>query len=429
MNCEILSTLYIRSNGDIPCNDDAGEKIILGNVTANSSGWDAVSLFQNSNYEKIRDSLRDGVAPWPDTCSRCAFFRPNEPFVDLLAKRTIHKLQVEPSLACNLRCPCCSNLAQVRTRPRPFRMSLELFEATLSGLRGAIFDVVEIEYCGQGEPLLNPDFPQFIRLAREYFPDTKQRLITNGNFSYWKATGGNRLDEIFVSCDGVHQRSYQQYRRNGNVDVAIQFMRDVPRSIGGKSQVLVWKYILFEFNDSDAEIYAAQKLAQEIEVDTMLFVFTHSRYRSQRYSANNAASFPVHFPNVITNATPVHYQDSELPNLTLCSVEDAFIDDDKWLKIRGWAVSHEGITAVRLAVDGQVIGYARVGLPRPDILATYAGFSELNSGFDFAGPLPGQVPDKPVIDVTVLTPQGPLKTVRQVCRRSSDKARSATPSI
>src|SRR3954465_9291769 len=129
MNCEILSTLYIRSNGDIPCNDDAGEKIRLASGDVGDCGWDLEKALNNDNYAHIRDAYQAGRVPWLDTCPGCAFFRPNEPFSDSLAIKRIRKVQVEPSLACNLRCPCCSNHIQIRTRPRPFQMPLELFDS------------------------------------------------------------------------------------------------------------------------------------------------------------------------------------------------------------------------------------------------------------------------------------------------------------
>src|SRR4051812_43581779 len=180
MNCEILNTLYIRSNGDIPCDDDAGEKIRLGCIEPGAAGWDAEQALTGETYAHIREAFRDGKVPWLDTCPGCAFFRPNEPFADPLSEKRIRKMQIEPSLACNLRCPCCSNHVQIKTRPRPFQMPLELFETALAGLSRASFAIGEIEYAGQGEPLLHRGFPQFVDLARHYFPTTTQRVITNG---------------------------------------------------------------------------------------------------------------------------------------------------------------------------------------------------------------------------------------------------------
>lgn len=155
---------------------------------------------------------------------------------------------------------------------------------------------------------MNREFRKFISLARKYFRETCQRLITNGNFDYFEATGREPLDEIFVSCDGVRQSSYEQYRVRGQVDLALDFMRAIPKNIGDRRQHVVWKYILFEFNDSDEEIKEAQSKAQELKVDTLLFVYTHSRFKSNRHTVKNAGEFPIYYPNVTTNATPIHYR-------------------------------------------------------------------------------------------------------------------------
>lgn len=313
MNCEILHTLYVRSNGDVPCNDDAGENVLLGRIASQNARWTPQSLFSNHRYRHIREQLASGNMPWPTVCRGCAFFRPNEAFADPLAQKLIRKIQIEASLACRLRCPGCSNRFQVQIRPQPFHMDLALFERLLGTLRSEDYAVDEIEYCGQGEPLQHPRFPEFVRLARAHFPATRQRLITSGNFAFATATAGERLDEIMVSCDGAGQESYEQYRIGGRFERPIQFMRDALRAEPGRPGALVWKYILFEWNDSPEEIRRAQELAAELGVHAILFVFTHSKGKSRRFTPENVAEFPVHFPNVVTNATPIHYQHSDTP--------------------------------------------------------------------------------------------------------------------
>ena len=305
MNCEILEPLYVRSNGDIPCNCDTGEQVLLGRIAPEEPSWDIDKVLANSSYTHIRATLSAGVAPWGDICTQCAFFRRDEAYSDNLTLRRIRKIQIEPSLACNLACPCCSNMTQIHSRPKPHLMKLEVLETLFQSLSQNSFSSVgEILYAGQGDPLMHPNFSEFVRLVRKYQPIAHQYLCTNGNFDYRKTTQGEFIDTIFVSCDGAFQQSYEQYRIGGDVNKAIQFMKDVPKTGDGRKQRLIWKYILFEFNDTDEELIAAQHLANSIGVDTLQFVFTHSRFKSVKYRPENFADVPIKYPNVITSVTP-----------------------------------------------------------------------------------------------------------------------------
>jgi hypothetical protein len=99
VNCVILNDLYVRSNGDIPCYDDAGEAIILGRVQLEKN-WSISSVLSNPLYTHIRDSLQAERAPWRTICSNCALFHPHERFFDNFTNRKIRTIQIETSLAC-----------------------------------------------------------------------------------------------------------------------------------------------------------------------------------------------------------------------------------------------------------------------------------------------------------------------------------------
>lgn len=313
MNCEILRTLYLRSNGDVPCNDDAGENKLLGLVRPRAEPWPADALLGNHRYRHIRESLRAGVPPWPDICPGCAFFRPHEPLHDGLAERRIRKIQVEPTLACRLKCPGCSNRLQVQVRPQPLRMDPALFGQVLRGLADGGYAVQEIEYCGQGEPLAHPEFPAFVALARRLFPAAHQRLITSGNFAYADTAGVEPPDEIMVSCDGAFAESYARYRVGGRIEDVLRFLREAQAESGPRRPIVIWKYILFEWNDSPEEILAAQRLADEIGVRYLLFVLTHSAGKSRRYTLETIGDLPRVSRRVVANATPEHYRDTADP--------------------------------------------------------------------------------------------------------------------
>jgi len=311
MNCEILKTIYVRSNGDIPCNCDTGEQVILGNISTENPLWDIQEIFENESYTNIRKDLSSGQIPWGDICTKCAFFRRDEPFSESLPHRKLRKIHLEPTLACNLECPGCSNSTQIKTRPKPHLMKIEMLETLFRSLSKNSYSVEEILYSGQGDPLMHPKFSEFVKIIREYCPTTRQTLCTNGNFDYWKTTQGRFIDTIYVSCDGVFQENYEKYRVRGEVNKPIQFMKEVAKAGSKGKQQLIWKYILFEFNDSEEELIAAQKLANSIGVDTLLFVFTHSKYKSFQYPPERVSNLPIIYPNVTTNLTP-HFSNKDL---------------------------------------------------------------------------------------------------------------------
>jgi wyosine [tRNA(Phe)-imidazoG37] synthetase (radical SAM superfamily) len=398
VNCEILDTLYVRSNGDVPCDDDAGEGIILGRIGPDPVSVD--SLLRNESFSHIRAALRSGVAPWPGVCERCAFYRPFHPPTDGLGERRIRKIQIEPSLACRLRCPACSNHLQIRYRPKPWTLARDTLSALLSGLVREQYRVDEVEYCGQGEPLLHPSFASLVDAVRSALPNTRQRLITSGNVEYATTVGGRALEEIFVSCDGLHQSSYEKYRVRGDVAVALRFLEDIPPVVDGIRQMKVWKYILFEFNDSDEEITETQQRAQDLGVDVMIFVFTHSKHRSERWTAENVAEFPILFPNVTTSATPIHDQlrrdgiaSAAWTPTTRFGRRTAHVEIDEMVArgsrvmARGWAWRRGGLDSLELRIDGQPVGVARIGLPRPDVAQAFPDYGP-RTGFAVSGALP-----------------------------------------
>ena len=298
MDCVILETLYLKANGVFPCHDDAGEVIPLAQL---EDGFSLRGLLEGG-HDHIRRELEAGRAPWPGTCERCGFFRPDQPY----RARTAHRIttfQVEPTLHCTLACPGCSRAQQIKTRPGPRSLTLDRFEQLLKTAIAEQIEIECIEYCGQGEPLAHREFHGFVAKARQIMPGTRQRLITNGNYDYSKVMLDQHLDEIIVSCDGATADSYPIYRKHGDFARVQTFIADAAHAT--PRPFLIWKYILFEFNDSTPELQRAQQLALDHGVDVLLFVVTHSTGRSQRYTQRNLERLLDLIPFATVNTTPV----------------------------------------------------------------------------------------------------------------------------
>ena len=380
----------MRTNGDIPCYDDAGAGIILGRV---SPGRSLGECLQNEHFTHIRTALRSGFAPWGDVCASCAMLRPNEPFADLLASKRIVTFQVEPTLACALACPACTRTVDVRDRPKPLKMSLETFETALRGLRDGGYSVEQIEYCGNGEPLNHPRFSDFVRAARGFFPETRQRLVTNGNFSYLRCLENVGVDEFIVSCDGARQGSYEKYRVNGCIADVFKFMADIPPEAGGRRQTKIWKYILFEFNDSDDELIEAQNKAVELGCDGLMFVLTHSAFRSQRYTRANFGGAPLRTPRAFFDCTPIQKKDllpleretSATPFVHadgwIAMVDEISCEDNGVMAMRGWVLADSDVAEIEVYHNSRLVGRPGLAALRLDVLRAFPEFKRPNSGF------------------------------------------------
>lgn len=413
MDCDILRTLYLKSNGEVLCNDDAGEQVRLGAIEPQRPGWSIEALLDGEPYRQIRQAFSADQVPWEGICERCAFLRRGLPMDDALSARTIPRLQLEPSLACNLRCLDCSNPAQRRERKPPHVMPLETFEAVLRSLRDARYRVECLEYCGQGEPLTNARFWQFVEVARELMPHTRQRLITNGNFDYGETLRGQALDEIYVACDGLYQESYEQYRKKGRVDRALRFMEDVPARLGGRRQQLVWKYILFQFNDDREELIEAQRTAEQLGVDTLQFTVTQSECRSRAFTIDNLATLPIVSDHTVIEPCPGHHEGMRYgrrrrttflppherrhpllgrwwqPRRTFhAHLDEVICFAGGVLALRGWAAARQRLSHVRILCDGEIVGRAELARDREDVLCAFPQFHRQRCGFYLCRPAP-----------------------------------------
>ena len=343
----------------------------------------------------MRAAFAAGEVPWPGICEHCALLRPDEPFgADLIAQKIIQKIQLETSLACALKCPSCSNMTQLRSRPGSVHMSIALIANMLTELTQAGFRIETIEFCGQGEPLNHPRFRDILTTIRQLCPDTRLRLVTNGNHDHSAKIGAHLIHETIVSVDGVHQDSYAQYRVNGRVERALAFLRDavaVQRELGG---TVIWKYILFTSNDSDAEILEAQRVAQEIGVDRLWFVHGHGPMQSRKFTFENARSFPIVYPRVKLQSHPSYNRTARIwnklgPGVCLGGAPGAVWLDNLVLHGNGTASLSGWINAaaprfdqIRLALnDGEWTGFA-CDIHRHDVTAANPLFVNPVCGFD-----------------------------------------------
>ncbi|MBL9189267.1 MAG: hypothetical protein JNK23_17425 [Opitutaceae bacterium] len=413
MNCEIFKILYLRANGEVACNCGSGEKINLG-WTAADPQWSATQLFTNPRYQRMADAFQRNELPWGEVCTRCVFLRPNEPFHNALAEKRLEKVHVEPSLACALRCPGCTRIYQIKERKGPVFMPVPVYRRTLQSLRDEGYTVALFYFCGQGEPLSHPQIEDIIAATREFFPTTPVVINTNGNYKFAEVfSRGIYPDKLIVSVDGLNQSSYEQYRINGDVSTALQFMHDAKRA-PGRAPAVEWKYILFTYNDSDEELIASQRRAAELGIDSLQYVVTHTQEKSRRFTPDNIEDLPIVWPLAYPETTPhLYFKRPEARALTVTNsglapdfagagrVQISLDDARYWsgrLFLRGWAMGLDGSApqALRIRINQAELGAAQIGLVRDDVLAAYPQLGNRTAGFNATCELPRALITDPV---------------------------------
>ncbi len=152
----------------------------------------------------------------------------------------IYTLVVEPSSKCNLACTFC-DLHSGRfegTDALKGQMTDATFFRIVEQLARLPFALKELQYHGNGEPLMNKKLPDFVRYAKLRGVADKHRLTTNGTMLTPKNLENvidAGIDEIHVSLDVAEQDAYKELKGcdlyskvEANLDHAISYMEQRP---------------------------------------------------------------------------------------------------------------------------------------------------------------------------------------------------------
>jgi Radical SAM superfamily len=281
--CTQLFQLFVKSDGMISCSC-----MRYWDILADAREVDVGEFFNGKLMQFIRECFVEGYEPF-EFCKDCASRKSSFDSTALIHKQI--SLHIEPSNQCNLFCEACLCTYERFTDNTPPRRSLDygLYEKILRDIHRAGLHLTRLALVGFGEPLFNSRTPDMARLGRELFPSAYIFVDTNGNFG--KRRAGELADcginEVRIALDGIDQASYEPYRRNGDFDRAWQFARDLAQAIRDtkSSTRAIWKYILFNHNDSNEQILTAVRMAAEIGV-TIVFDGTVGDSASRRTSAD-----------------------------------------------------------------------------------------------------------------------------------------------
>ncbi len=174
-------------------------------------------------------------------------------------------LSVEPTTACNLRCPECPSGLRQFTRPTG-NLKQDFFTDTLAQLGR---DLVYLIFYFQGEPYINPKFLEMVAHAhrRGIYTITS----TNGHFlspANARATVASGLDRVIISVDGTDQETYSAYRKEGKLANVLEGARNLVAARGEAG--VSHPHIIFQFlvvRPNEHQIPDIYRLAEEVGVD------------------------------------------------------------------------------------------------------------------------------------------------------------------
>lgn len=178
-------------------------------------------------------------------------------------------ISIEPTTACNLRCPQCPSGLRSFQRPTG-HLSLESYNHWMVDLYPQLWF---LNFYFQGEPFLHPEICKAIRQAQQagVFTSTS----TNGHFLTTTLSEEivlSGLDQLIISVDGTSQDTYQQYRIGGQLEKVLQGIKHlVEAKTKYNSQT---PYIIFQFlvvKNNVHQMMDARKLSKELGCNEIRF--------------------------------------------------------------------------------------------------------------------------------------------------------------
>jgi radical SAM protein with 4Fe4S-binding SPASM domain len=134
-------------------------------------------------------------------------------------------VMIEPTNRCNLRCPLC-HVGSGKLKRHPRNLTLSEFETILNKLPNT---VRVLQLWNQGEPFMNPEFLDMVRLASikgyHTITSTNAHFLTQNGTP--QAVTESGLNELVVSLDGYNNETYEPVRKGGTLSTVLQGMKEV----------------------------------------------------------------------------------------------------------------------------------------------------------------------------------------------------------
>jgi pyruvate-formate lyase-activating enzyme len=237
-------------------------------------------VFLGPGAESFRTQLSTGRLPTLN-CAGCTHLRAvaqSEAKRQLVHKAMPTSVMMENTSACNLDCLSCQRdtVKQLRRRRA---MSLDDVRTLASAFER--MGVKVITYHHLGEPFLSKHLLDELHIIRDRNPGIRLQVSTNGMLidTDQKREAALLFDHIQFSLDGINQDMASRYQRGLEFKRALQNLGDLVTYRDARNRIqprIVWKYLLFRWNEHEAYLSRAIELAREMRVDEVWFEKTVS---------------------------------------------------------------------------------------------------------------------------------------------------------
>ncbi|MFH1028996.1 MAG: radical SAM protein, partial [Pseudomonadota bacterium] len=290
MKCVMNRGIYLRADGRLPCYCGAGETVTLGVLPRNRPFNFISDYYHNPAFARIRTMMAEELTPWPGICDQCTYLEVEAEDDAGLIETEVEWFHWEPSYLCMLDCEWCRGQRNGGESSKDRLLPWPMFKEVIDSLAEAGLTLKMGNVCGVGEPTTNTELWDQIKTVRDRLGGDIL-VSTNGNGPYSEKIVPSGLTKIKIAVDAVSQAAYQRYRKNGSLRRAMEFTRKVAEDkvrFGSEHPIIIWQYILFNYNDSDEDLIYWQNLALDHGVDRLRFVFT----RCNKYSLRTPDQIP-----------------------------------------------------------------------------------------------------------------------------------------
>jgi radical SAM protein with 4Fe4S-binding SPASM domain len=195
-------------------------------------------------------------------------------YLSRLLKRPIHwghpiSISIEPTTSCNLRCPECPSGLRSFSRHTGM-LKTDFFSSLLNEIAPT---TLAINFYFQGEPFINKQLPEMINEA------VKKRIYTatstNAHFldsATAKRTVSSGLNRLIISIDGTTQETYEQYRKEGDLEKVIEGTKNIlywKKELKSATPQVIFQFLVVRPNEHQTD--DVLKLAAELGVDEVRF--------------------------------------------------------------------------------------------------------------------------------------------------------------